>query len=315
MKFIKITTLAFALFAISMTANSEKITPKSVSSAAQASEHCDFFPPNNLRFPILATGQMSEMDFNRILQVVQQTYTPIFLKYGFGRFQVENRWLDNTVNAFADIGQVADTSGNMIPVRMIHMFGGLARHPLITREGFILVACHEIGHHLGGYPRYGGTSGGGWASDEGEADYFSTSKCARIVFGQMNTNLAWLQHASVDFQVRVQCNASFTTDQNQAAICMRSSMAGLSLARVLAALNSLPSVSFATRDTSVLPETYDGHPHAQCRLDTYFQGAICQKSEWERFGSGPGFGACEARFTNRGTRPACWYHDPIPRSI
>lgn len=274
-------------------------------------KHCDFFPANNLRFPILATGHMSEMDFNRILQVVRQTYTPIFLKYGFGRFEIENRWTDNTVNAFANMGTIKDSSGNPVPVRFIHMFGGLARHPLMTREGFILVACHEIGHHLGGYPRY---AGGGWASDEGESDYFSTSKCARIVFGQMNTNLNWLQHAPVDFQVRVQCNASFPSDQNAAAICMRSSMAGLSLARVLGSLGGTPTPNFATRDASKVAETYDGHPQAQCRLDTYFQGALCQKSEWERFGSGPGFGACEARFTTRGTRPACWYHDPIPRN-
>ncbi len=291
------------------TSSATEQKPLSVGSNA----HCDFFPPNNLRFPIIrGSSQMTEMDFNNMLKVIQQTYAPIFLQYGFGKFQIQPNWADETVNAFADVIPVADGSGQQVPVRFIHMFGGLARHPLMTREGFLLVACHEIGHHLGGYPRVESET---WASDEGEADYYSTTKCARIVLGQLNTNLTWLQNAKVDFEVRTQCNASFANDQTKAAICMRSSMGGLALARVLASLGGNPNVAFATPDKSVIAQTYDGHPQAQCRLDTYFQGAICQKSEWERFGSGPGFGACEANFTKRGTRPACWYHDPIPRSL
>ncbi len=312
--FLKKLVLVFsmALLASGLVKSSEYSSQNNPKTSEDLQAHCDFFPANNLRFPVLASGHMSEMDYKRILQVVYQTYEPIFLKYGFGRFQIENRWTDNTVNAMADIVPAKDSSGGTSPIRMIHMYGGLARHPLMTREGFILVACHEIGHHLGGYPRYDGK---GWASNEGESDYFSTSKCARIVFGQMNTHLAWLEHSHVDFQVRVQCNASFSSDVNQAAICMRSSMAGLSLARTLASLNGTPpTVNFASRDASVVAQTYDSHPRAQCRLDTYFQGAICQKSEWDRFGSGPGFGACEARYSARGTRPACWYHDPIPRN-
>jgi hypothetical protein len=37
------------------------------------------------------------------------------------------------------------------------MFGGLARHELVTDDGFMMVVCHETGHHLGGAPRYNGT--------------------------------------------------------------------------------------------------------------------------------------------------------------
>ena len=33
------------------------------------------------------------------------------------------------------------------------MFGGLAGHETITTDAFALVACHELGHHIGGAQR------------------------------------------------------------------------------------------------------------------------------------------------------------------
>ena len=182
------------------------------------------------------------------------------------------------------------------------MFGGLARHPEMTREGFLLVACHEIGHHLGGYPRFAADT---WASVEGEADYYSTSKCARFVLDQLSTNVAWATHASVDPLVTAQCGLSFS-NQNQQAMCMRSSVAGLALGRTLGSLEGNVNVLFGTPDKTIVPQTNPDHPKAQCRLDTYFQAALCQKSETEKMGSGPNQGACEA--PARGARPACWYH-------
>ncbi len=268
--------------------------------------HCNFFPRNNMRFSVSFDGnQMTETDFNSILDLVANVYTPIFNQYGFGLFQIERRWTDDTVNAFADIGNATDPkTGKTVPARFIHMFGGLARHPLMTKEGFLLVACHEIGHHLGGYPRYGDQT---WASDEGESDYYSTSKCARFVLGKLPSTPGWQQvhFNEVDPTVSAQCNQSWPGNLVQSTMCMRSSVAGLSLGRVLGSLEGNANVNFNTPDKSVVTQTYDGHPKAQCRLDTYFQAALCQKSETERMGSGPGQGACEA--PARGARPACWY--------
>lgn len=267
---------------------------------------CNFFPKNNMRISVsIAGNQMSESDFNSILDLVQKIYTPIFDKYGFGLFQVERRWTDETVNAFADIGTATDPkTGKQIQTRNIHMFGGLARHPLMTKEGFLLVACHEIGHHLGGYPRYSDQT---WASAEGESDYYSTAKCARIVLSQLPSTQSWAQQhfREVDQTVSNQCVQSFPNNPVQATMCMRSSTAGLSLARVLGSLHGNANQNFNTPDKSVVAQTFEGHPEAQCRLDTYFQAALCQKSELERMGPGPNMGACET--PNRGARPACWY--------
>src|SRR6478609_9034269 len=58
----------------------------------------------------------------------------------------------------------------------VHMYGGLARRPEVTPDGFTLVVCHEVGHHFGGYPFVRDAY---WAANDGQADYFSTLACAR----------------------------------------------------------------------------------------------------------------------------------------
>jgi len=75
---------------------------------------------------------------------------------------IDKHWEDGTVNAYA-----SENGNNDV----ISMFGGLARHPAITPDAFYLVACHEIGHHLGGAPKKGNTQ---WASNEGQADSVNT---------------------------------------------------------------------------------------------------------------------------------------------
>ena len=61
------------------------------------------------------------------------------------------------------------------------MFGGLARRPEITADGFLLVVCHELGHHLAGYPFIDD-----WAANEGQADYFATQSCTKNIWQNDN---------------------------------------------------------------------------------------------------------------------------------
>ena len=47
---------------------------------------------------------------------------------------------------------------------VVAMFGGLARRPEVTKDAFQFVVCHEVGHHLAGWPfAYD------WASNEGQS--------------------------------------------------------------------------------------------------------------------------------------------------
>ncbi|MBX3032470.1 MAG: hypothetical protein KF865_01000 [Bdellovibrionaceae bacterium] len=70
-------------------------------------------------------------------------------------------------------------------------------------------------------------------------------------------------------------------------------------------------IDFRNKNQNAVPVTFEGHPEAQCRLDTYYAGSICQVSENETFGRGDARqGACHAtRLQNRGVRPNCWFKE------
>lgn len=295
-----------------------------VSAQVKSQVACDFFPPNNLRFPVRATGQMSEGAFNQIIKVVQDVYAPYFKQAGHPPLKIFGRWTADDVNAFAFIcnqpellgtanypaecSSMSNGNGTYSPSSIVVLFGGLARTPVMSAEGLVLVACHEIGHHLAGYPRYGQNTE--WAASEGQSDYFATAKCARRVFTALGSNARWASVAPVPLDVRTQCVASFQNPE-QAGICMRSSLGGLALARVLAMARGtdLRLISFTAHDPTRVTTTFEGHPQAQCRLDTYFAGSICQVSEQEPFSmTNPRQGACTPeRVQSRGSRPLCWF--------
>lgn len=64
--------------------------------------------------------------------------------------------------------------------RHVYVYGGLARHPKVTRPGLALAIAHETGHHLGGRPRDPFLT---WMSWEGCADYWAASIGMPTVFG------------------------------------------------------------------------------------------------------------------------------------
>jgi hypothetical protein len=207
-----------------------------------------------------------------------------------------NKWDDDTVNAYAN------RSGK---VWHINMFGGLARHPLATDDGFMLVVCHETGHHLGGAPRYGG--GSDWASNEGQADYFGALKCMKRVL-ERDDNVAFVADMVIDAEATKQCEMVYK-NANEVALCQRIAMAGKSLGQLLGDLGGNSKVNFNTPDKNIVKKTNDNHPAAQCRLDTYFSGSLCDKSFDEDFSqTSPIPGACIKRDGYKvGPRPLCWY--------
>jgi hypothetical protein len=252
-----------------------------------------FLPPNDLRIAIGAGKGIAERDFNSALDRIDRIYRPVMAAKG-ANLSIQRLWSDGTVNAYAE------RTGSTWTIKM---YGGLARHPALTPDGFLLIACHEIGHHLGGAPKYAGQ----WAANEGQADYFATLKCLRGVF-EGDDNVEIVKGLGVPAPVVAQCEKSFGS-ANAIAICERSAMAGYSAASVMRALGGSPAIDFMTPDPSAVPRTADGHPAAQCRLDTYYGGAICEVAASEPLSetdAAPGTCAVETG-AKRGTRPLCWY--------
>jgi hypothetical protein len=183
------------------------------------------------------------------------------------------------------------------------MYGGLARHPMMTVDGFMMVVCHELGHHIGGAPKIRAD----WASNEGQADYFASTKCLRRVMEKDN-NEEVVARLTVEPTVKARCEAIYKSS-SEVAICKRIGVAAKVLGKVLSDLGREGAVDYTTPDKSVVMRTNDNHPKAQCRLDTYYQGALCDKASTLDFSdSDPAVGACIKRdgYTE-GVRSTCWY--------
>ena len=256
-----------------------------------------FLPENNLSIPVgdKMASDMTEEKFNAIVNRVAAVYSPIIKGMG-ATLVMNNDWASTTVNASAQ------QSGSTWTV---NMYGGLARHKLTTDDGFMMVVCHELGHHIGGAPRYDRNTD--WASNEGQADYFAGLKCMRRVV-ENDDNIAIVASMKVDAEATKQCQSVYKS-ASEVALCQRVAMAGKSLGSLLGSLGGNSNVNFNTPDKKAVKSTNDAHPAAQCRLDTYFAGGLCDKSILEDVSKDDAIqGTCIKRdgYT-KGVRPLCWY--------
>jgi hypothetical protein len=218
-------------------------------------------------------ANFTEKEFNAAIKELQTLYAPIIANFG-AKLSIKGDWKDSTVNAYAS------QNGN---VWNVQMFGGLARRPETTIDGFKLVICHELGHHLGGAPA------SGWAAFEGQADIYATYVCGKKIFANYSQQV----------QVNPYCNNG--TDKDRIA-CTVNLNAGLSLANLLAALAGDEAVpSYSTFDPTVVSETQSEHPRAQCRLDSYFAGEMCNMPWNDKVIPKNEDSFCD-------TRPRCWFH-------
>jgi hypothetical protein len=105
------------------------------------------------------------------------------------------------------------------------------------------------------------------------------------------------------------CAKSTKGDKEDSALCIRTSMAGKSVANLFSELSKLPEAKFETPDAKVVSTTDDNHPKAQCRLDTYFQGSLCDVNMNEDVSQKEEVtGTCHGSLGHKiGTRPLCWF--------
>lgn len=257
-----------------------------------------FLPENDMKIPVgmKMKGGLTEAQFNAVIDKIEPVYAPVIASRG-GTLKVNRKWEDATVNANAT---------QFFGTWTVNMYGGLARHEKITADGFSLVLCHELGHHLGGAPKVANFMMK-WASNEGESDYWATLKCLRTVWWNDNNQAIVAKLKAPDFLVE-SCNKAHG-DKAERAICIRGGMAGVSVAGLFAAMRNKPEAQFNTPDTSVVTKTNDAHPDFQCRLDTYFQGALCEKSHTEDVSQKDEVkGTCHGSTGYTvGLRPVCWF--------
>lgn len=256
-------------------------------------------PSNNLAIPVSEKNEgLSESQYHAVIDKVEKIYSPIVKKMG-RTLTIKRLWDSPVVNA----GTIRN--GKEI---IIKMYGGYARHSLVTEDGYALVICHELGHHIGGVPRKLYDSGAvAWPSVEGQADYFATLKCLRQVF-QKEDNIEAVKSQSVPELIKEKCSIPFKEEWEKA-LCIRTSMAGISIANISADIRHTEKPDVTTPDSTVVGETYEAHPEPQCRLDTYFQGSICEVSSFRSISDRDELqGTCHSKNGHQeGLRPLCWY--------
>lgn len=247
-------------------------------------------------YSTLTFGAITKLEFHRTINRISATFSAE-LKALRPKLEIKHLWDSPVVNAYASL-----TSEQ----RLIEVHGGLARFSHMTVDGFALLVCHELGHHLGGTPAPVVLSTG-VLSAEGQADYFSTTKCLRRVYEKQN-NERIIAKAMVPKSLADACSENFKA-RSEIAICIRSGLASLNASLYFAAMQQVAHPKIETPDLRVGLVTDKEYPRAQCRLDTLFQGAICNRSHQEPFSyTDERDGACHRALGDKvGMRPLCWF--------
>lgn len=255
-----------------------------------------FMPENDLHKQdrLSKFENISSIEFDKAIAEAEEFYAPLFKMHN-AELVIVKKWDDPTVNAYAtQIGSRWE----------VHMFGGLARRKEITPDGFQLVICHEVGHHLAGFPFVQS-----WAANEGQSDYFATQSCGRRLWeDDVEKNAIAAQ--TIPIYPKQLCDAAWSSVERRN-LCYRVAQAGFSLAALL----SSGSARYETPSKQVVARTYNQHPAGQCRLDTYMAGALCVvKFDVEVIPKTEKDSAevsCLSSRKDIGFRPTCWFKPAI----
>ncbi len=260
-----------------------------------------FLPANDLdREDGMFRSDLSEEEFQAMIDRAHDAFAPLIAERG-ATLEINGYWTKSTVNA------EAKRSGSKW---IVNLYGGLARRREMTRDAFQLAICHEIAHHLAGFPPTTNWMNK-WASCEGQADYFAAHSCARLL---------WLDDLVKNAEIgdtieppgRALCDAVHQEESDRK-LCYRVLLGGKSIGEWFAGVGK---VAFDTPDKKVVKSTDRGHPSGQCRMDTFTAGALCLKAadlhltpmtEAESARQ-----VCtESDQAGVGARPRCWFKPTI----
>lgn len=242
-------------------------------------------------FPLNANSK-SQNNYLSILQSAANKVKPLYDRQGW-KLKVGSNWSSDTVNAYA-YAPLRGTAN-------LQFFGGLYRHENVDNDGFLLVFCHEVGHHLAGRP----VSGSG-LSVEGQADYFATHTCLPLMFADQD-NSAWVRRNRVSLRVMQLCNRVWGFNTSRSYLCQRSLSASEGVALMFHGGGENKPTLWA-KDHSHVETTNSRHPEAQCRLDTYVAGATCNTENDPGSNRGKICSFHQA-IERKAIRPGCWFAD------
>lgn len=256
-----------------------------------------FFPGNGPKLPKGMQSTVTRKDFYSLIDKLQQLYKKDAKERG-KHLSISGTWSINVVNAYA-----VELYPGIMTVRVL---GGIAKHPLMTKDGLAMVVCHEVGHHMGGAPKKWERMNK-WAADEAQADYFAPLQCLKRLWANDNNEEINAARAEQDPQAFSLC--AQTHKGKELALCVRSLYAAADVAKLVATVTHADTMPrYDTPDPTVVDTTNQEHPGAQCRLDTMVAGALCGKNPEKFDDVDPNKGVCNVLEGDIiGNRPLCWY--------
>ncbi|MCB0351662.1 MAG: hypothetical protein KDD38_10795 [Bdellovibrionales bacterium] len=249
----------------------------------------------NLSHGALDDSQVNEVLLSSILEFnaeISQLPAPFLYRYnpamiggGFGASSAEL-----TIEVTTD-----QSTYKRSPYYLLSLTGRFAKHERMTEDALAMLICHEIGHAIGGSPTLKRThvDFNLPISVEGQADYFAARDC----FNRVAKRILVQEEMNYPDSIRAVCEANADPGGHSIDECIRIIGAGYQLQSVVVSIrNSFsngagelfpdPIKKASTSLVDITKETFEGHPEAQCRMDTYVAGALNKP------------------------RPGCWYYNP-----
>jgi hypothetical protein len=245
--------------------------------------------PEHFRYQILVTdpttSSVSEETFNLIPHKVLALHYET-LKNEQLSISIETDWVKPYFTAWArEDGNKRFT---------LSFWGGLARIPGMNDEGHAFVACHELGHVIGGAPKIK-IKKFLWSSAEGQSDFFASAICMKRYLRSEHQRNELTVPDDIPEVVYTLCRTTYEEEEDFL-ICVNTQKATKAFSHVLEHLGQYSKtldVSSPSRD-QVKEIVYNSYPEQQCRIDTIFQGSLCKEENYP----------CEGMI---GSRPLCWY--------
>lgn len=151
-------------------------------------------------------------------------------------------------------------------------WGGMARIPGMDDDGVAFITCHEVGHILGGTPRYK-LKNFEQLTSEGQADYYAPS-CLKKYFMNDPLIMDELQKKQDPYNLKL-CKEKYSSNMDLA-VCLRSLKGIHAFAQMIGYMQRIQGTpSIESQDTSEVAETlFDSYPSHQCRIDTMVAGVL-----------------------------------------
>jgi len=214
-----------------------------------------------------ALAEMDRLSFEKVNHLIIDTYAPVVAHKYHAVLELKELWHD-----FGGAFKVDSAQKPLGEPRfIITLTGQIPHNPHMNADGYAIVACHEIGHIVGGSP-YQSRRLTMWSAVEGQADYYATNECmwhyVRRTKHERAPQLADEQSTSL-------CRDFYGHDQEKFEGCLRI-ISGINAFRDYfnSTTSSLNPVSLARFDPRIVKETLNKYPSNQCRIDTMIAGLL-----------------------------------------